>query len=200
MTATPTEDETCAICLETMSAHDICKLPCRHRFHSMCVIKSYMHNQSCPVCRGSQMESDETRHTYQPSVILSVSVPANHRENGDMRIYRQRIRELQRTDERARKHKEDMIRSRQRMNGAYDDVNELILKHNSDFRERLKRDSELIDGKIKLSKARNSFNRYRRIHERYIRETVGEVPESHETPASSYSLFLAPRESLEGVV
>lgn len=200
MIATPTEDDTCVICLEAMSSHDVCKLPCKHRFHSMCVIKSYMHNQSCPVCRGSQVDNEETRQTYQPSVILSVSVPAQPRENGNMRLYRQRIRTLQRTDERARKYKEDMIKSRQKMNVAYDDVNELIMKHNYDFRERLKRDSELNDVKMKLSKARKSFNRYRRIHERYIRETVGEVPENNETPASSYSLFFAPRESLEGVV
>ena len=45
------EDE-CAICLSTINKeNNFWVTPCKHKFHGTCLMKWYVSNQSCPVCR-----------------------------------------------------------------------------------------------------------------------------------------------------
>ncbi|KAL4568492.1 hypothetical protein LXL04_024105 [Taraxacum kok-saghyz] len=57
---TATEEEDCAICLTDFSgsAGEAKELPCRHRYHSDCIMKWLGIHGSCPVCRY-EMPLDE---------------------------------------------------------------------------------------------------------------------------------------------
>ena len=44
--------ENCSICLELISdSNDIAVLPCKHKFHSKCILNWFSKNMSCPICR-----------------------------------------------------------------------------------------------------------------------------------------------------
>ena len=47
-----TNDDVCAICLETLSTqHCETLVGCGHRFHSACIVPALQHNRACPMCR-----------------------------------------------------------------------------------------------------------------------------------------------------
>eukprot|EP00966_Prymnesium_polylepis_P255465 5902402-Prymnesium_polylepis.1 len=76
------EDDTCAICLETLNEAqtDVTTLPCRHRFHSKCIMDNVLKNSlRCPVCRTmcarteAEEEEDSSEDDMDESMILMVA-------------------------------------------------------------------------------------------------------------------------------
>ncbi|XP_023731965.1 E3 ubiquitin-protein ligase MPSR1 [Lactuca sativa] len=62
-TVTATEGEDCAICLTDYSgvAGEAKELPCRHRYHSDCIMKWLGIHGSCPVCRYEMPVDEEEK-------------------------------------------------------------------------------------------------------------------------------------------
>ncbi|KAI3503318.1 hypothetical protein L1887_31758 [Cichorium endivia] len=62
-TVTATEEEDCAICLTDYScvAGEAKELPCRHRYHSDCIMKWLAIHGTCPVCRYEMPVDEEEK-------------------------------------------------------------------------------------------------------------------------------------------
>ena len=46
------EEESCAVCLEAFRKKERAReLPCKHRFHSLCIGKWFKEHIVCPLCR-----------------------------------------------------------------------------------------------------------------------------------------------------
>lgn len=60
------DDEQCAVCLK-MLAHceNIKQMPCKHKFHSECILPWLGKTNSCPVCRHELPTDDETYEHYR---------------------------------------------------------------------------------------------------------------------------------------
>ncbi|GFS44783.1 hypothetical protein NPIL_566361 [Nephila pilipes] len=53
----------CSICLDTCRGRKMKSLPCKHRFHQMCVDKWLKRKKKCPLCR----EPTSTREVNTPN-------------------------------------------------------------------------------------------------------------------------------------
>lgn len=73
----PHVDYTCSICLDTLDEHYstyIANLPCKHSFHTKCVVEYFVKNNtsSCPLCRNELCDIDR-QSTGLPHVIVQVA-------------------------------------------------------------------------------------------------------------------------------
>ena len=50
----------CSICLNNLGYRKRLKLDCNHNFHFKCIFKWIKINNSCPICRESVIEIEET--------------------------------------------------------------------------------------------------------------------------------------------
>ncbi|XP_075236906.1 E3 ubiquitin-protein ligase RNF181 isoform X2 [Lycorma delicatula] len=58
--------EQCAVCLKNYSAKEIMKImPCKHNFHSTCILPWLDKTNSCPVCRHELPTNDENYELYR---------------------------------------------------------------------------------------------------------------------------------------
>lgn len=73
------EDASCAICLsEYQPSEEIRFLPCKHHFHSDCIVQWLMTNKSCPFCKLNIDEESEKNDKEAAPLIeeeVQISVP-----------------------------------------------------------------------------------------------------------------------------
>ncbi|KAK9052456.1 hypothetical protein SSX86_029085 [Deinandra increscens subsp. villosa] len=88
-TVTVTETEDCAICLtEYGGAGEAREMPCKHRYHSDCIMKWLGIHGSCPVCRYEMPvdEEEEKRRRdggvgWQVVITVSSGAPASETDS-----------------------------------------------------------------------------------------------------------------------
>ena len=168
-------DQACSVCLQSID--DCCAtLPCSHKFHTMCLLQAYSYTPACPLCRGSRVEKPVN------SITLEFRVPEQNASVEEARAraveYRNRVQHTERSDPRARQHRHNFARSRQRMietNRAFERRQEELKR---ELQRTLNADAELRQMRDNFVRARRSFNRYRLIRERYLDDHLGDRPPS----------------------
>lgn len=69
----------CPVCFEVMTSHNKKTLTCKHTFHTNCILKWFVENNTCPVCRVPQpndefvvfgnMVADNIRAKYRDAIL-----------------------------------------------------------------------------------------------------------------------------------
>jgi hypothetical protein len=170
------DEDICTVCLEVVN-DNAAVLPCRHKFHSMCVIKSYLFNSSCPTCRGSSVSPPNSRIEEIGRLAFNISLPINvERQQSSLDDYRNRVNRLERVDEVAKKNRMQMTATKRQVMQITEELSDLIRAHHETLKENIRNDESVNEVKSLLTKTRRSFNRYKRIREKYIVENIGERP------------------------
>ncbi|KAI3813221.1 hypothetical protein L1987_17940 [Smallanthus sonchifolius] len=89
-TVTVTEEEDCTICLtEYGAAGEAKELPCKHRYHSDCIMKWLGIHGSCPVCRYEMPVDEEEKQRrdggvgWQVMITVTSGTPVNESGGSD---------------------------------------------------------------------------------------------------------------------
>ena len=83
-------DKECAICLaEVQSTDPITSLPCGHRFHTECIMRSLQSGiAGCPLCR-SVIPNNDYAHLANPTMTYEEALLARNRAQEERRLARQ---------------------------------------------------------------------------------------------------------------
>lgn len=78
------EEASCPICMEDYTAGERAReMPCRHRFHTYCIVPWLEMHSSCPVCRFQMPTDDTNKSSCDSSGGGYVSADADHDDNDD---------------------------------------------------------------------------------------------------------------------
>lgn len=185
-------DDICAVCLENVSDNSAV-LPCGHKFHSMCIIKSYLFTSACPVCRGSTISAPQTNRIEEVGrLAFNISLPMSTEvQQPNLDEYRNRVSRLERVDELAKKNRMRMAATKRRVMQITEELSDLLKDHHETLKQNIRNDESVNELKSLLNKTRRSFNRYKRIRETYILEKLGDRPSlpSRSEQTVAYILF-----------
>ena len=194
----------CAICLQQMcqlpqtlnedqaAAEPLATLPCGHTFHSMCVLRAYMHSPHCPLCRGSEIviPPDETTtiseeasddanggvDTGAISLLFNVENISDADAQRRSRNYARRVRHISYSDARAiylRGRCREAELARRVSKAAYDNV---VHAQRQELNRLLRSDPEVSEARRTHQRALRSHVRYNRMHREYVTHLVGTAP------------------------
>jgi hypothetical protein len=105
-------DNECAICLaEVKSTDPITSLPCGHRFHTECIMRSLQAGiAGCPLCR-SVIPNNDYAHLANPTMTYEEALLARNRAQEERRLATQAYRNaLARTSEYERSNRNRRLR------------------------------------------------------------------------------------------
>ena len=76
--------EECSICQDDLAEHTVCMFQCGHHFHSICIFPWLIANQTCPICRRTDIRcqhvTEDTHCIYSDLAKHSTEVLLEVRE------------------------------------------------------------------------------------------------------------------------
>jgi hypothetical protein len=161
---------------------DHCILKCQHKFHASCAIRSFMYNPSCPVCRGSAVESPPQRETDPAApntsrASLSVVVLTNDEETlVRQRRYKYRTAYLERHNTVASRNRNMHQDALRRLKSVTEESDALMEVYAHSFQNFVRQDDEATDLLRQVRNARRRVLRYKHTRDAYVCSKLGDPP------------------------
>jgi hypothetical protein len=182
----------CAICLEELDTDaPECVLPCKHRFHSVCLLTAFRRDERCPLCRTEPIEraADGAGATDARGSMLHIhftsgggwEVAAAH--DRALRNYTRRARRAALHDELLLRLR-SLMRERQRASRVADDTRDRtwVRVQNAAWRS-----EEMAEVRSAERLARRRFTDSRRRYEAAVALRIGAPPVPEWTPVAQHT-------------